>query len=73
MGCGYSRDDELEADAFAMTLVGIAGGDGLAGERLLKELAQRASVQRIGIASDYFATHPPLAERIANLRAMRQG
>src|SRR5438874_1632766 len=28
---------------------------------------------RVGIAGDYFATHPPLVERIANLRAKRQG
>src|SRR6266487_6254817 len=68
---GYSRSDELEADAFAVALVGTAGGDGLAAERLLEELAQR--VQSIGIAGDYFATHPPLAERVANLRAKRQG
>src|SRR3989454_4401406 len=35
MGCGYSRDDELEADAFAVALVGIAGGGPLGGGRPL--------------------------------------
>jgi len=73
LGGAYSRDDELEADAFAVALVGTAGGAGLAAERLLEELAQRASAQSVGIPGDYFATHPPLIERIANLRAKRQG
>ena len=67
---GYSRDDELEADAFAVALVGAAGGDKSAGERFLKEVAQRGSDESIGIAGDYFASHPPLTERIANLRAL---
>ena len=70
LGGSYSSDDELEADAFAVALVGTAGGDALAGERLLEELAQR--VQNVAIAGDYFATHPPLVERVANLRAKRQ-
>src|SRR6266480_3264190 len=39
LGGSYSSDDELEADAFAVALVGTAGGDALAGERLLEELA----------------------------------
>src|SRR5262245_57638882 len=57
--CGYySIDDELEADAFAVALVRTVGGDASAGERLLKELAQR--VQSVSIAANYFATHPPL-------------
>src|SRR6266481_4249342 len=73
LGGAYSRDDELEADAFAVALVGTAGGDALAGERLLEQVVQRASVQSIGITGDYFATHPPLMERVANLRAKRQG
>jgi len=69
----YSRDNELEADVFAVALVATAGGDGLAGERLLEKLVQRTSGQHVGIAGDYFATHPPLTERVANLRAKRQG
>jgi predicted Zn-dependent protease len=71
--CAYSREDELEADAFAVALVGTAGGDALAGERLLEKLAQRNSGQSVGIAGDYFATHPPLIQRVANLRAKRPG
>src|SRR3989441_5183873 len=71
LGDAYSRDEELEADAFAVALVGTAGGDALAGERLLEELAQRASAQSVGTPGYYFATHPPLIERIANLRSNR--
>jgi beta-barrel assembly-enhancing protease len=68
----FSRDDEFEADVFAAALVGTAGGDASAGERLLEKLAQGTSGQKsVGIAGDYLATHPPLMERIANLRARR--
>ena len=73
LSCAYSRDDELEADVFAVALVVTAGGDALAGERLLEKLAQGASGQSVSIAGDYLATHPPLMERVANLRARRRG
>jgi beta-barrel assembly-enhancing protease len=69
----YSKDEEFEADAFAVGLVRTAGGDGLAGEHWLENLAQRTSTQRVGTTGDYFATHPPLLERVANLRAKRRG
>src|SRR6266487_1849500 len=45
----YSRDAELEADAFAVALVTSAGGDALAGECLLEKIAQRVSVQSVSI------------------------
>jgi predicted Zn-dependent protease len=67
----YSRDDELEADVFAANLVRTAGGDAVAGERLLERLAPGAAGQSVGIAGDYLATHPPLMERVANLRGTR--
>ena len=73
LGCAYSKDDELEADVFAVALVGTAGGDALAGERLLERLAQGASGQSVSIMGDYLATHPPPMERVANLRARRRG
>ena len=73
LSCAYSREDELEADGFAVALVGTAGGDASAGERLLEKLAQATSRQSVGIAGEYLATHPPLMERIANLRARRAG
>jgi predicted Zn-dependent protease len=73
LGSAYSKDDEFEADAFAVALVKSAGGDALAGERLLEKFARRTSVQSVSIAGDYFANHPPPMERVANLRAKRQG
>jgi len=69
LGCAYSKQDEFEADAFAVALVEAAGGDAMAGERLLEELAPRTSAGTVGIAGNYFGTHPPLTERVANLRA----
>jgi predicted Zn-dependent protease len=69
----YSRDDEMEADAFAVALIRTAGGDALAGEHLLERLAQRTSRQSVGLAGDFFRMHPLLMERIANLRAKRAG
>jgi Zn-dependent protease with chaperone function len=73
LGRAYSRDDELEADVFAVALVGTAGGDALGGECLLEKLAQVTSGQSVGIAGEYLATHPPLMERVANLRARSRG
>jgi predicted Zn-dependent protease len=73
LGSGYSRDEELEADAFAASLLGTAGGDTLSGERLLDRLAQWASGQGVSIAGNYFASHPPFAERVTNLRLKRRG
>jgi Zn-dependent protease with chaperone function len=72
LGRAFSREDELEADAFAVALVGTAGGDALAGERLLEKLDQWTSGQSVSIAGEYLATHPPLIERVANLRARRR-
>ena len=72
LGSAYSRDDELEADVFAAALVGTAGGDALAGERLLEKLDQGTGGQSVGIAGDYLTTHPPFTERVANLRAKRR-
>ena len=69
----FSRDDELEADTFAVVLLRTAGGDPLAGEHLLEKLAQRTSGQSVGMVGEYLATHPPLTERVANLRARRPG
>ena len=71
LGSAYSKDDEFEADAFAVALVGTAGGDVFAGERLLERLAQLTSPRSVGLPGNYFATHPPLMERVANLRAKR--
>jgi beta-barrel assembly-enhancing protease len=64
----YSRDQELEADAFAVALVKTAGGDARAAERLLGKLAGLTPDRSIDIAGSYFATHPPLCERVAHLR-----
>jgi beta-barrel assembly-enhancing protease len=69
----FSRNDELAADVFAVTLVGTAGGDVLAGERLLGKLAHGTLGQGMGIAGEYLVTHPPFTERVAHLRAWRQG
>lgn len=64
----FSRDAELEADAFAVALIQRAGGDALAGERLLQKLADATSGRQAGIVGSYFATHPPISQRIAHLR-----
>lgn len=71
LASAYSKDEELEADAFAVALVRTAGGDAAAAERLLEKLAQRNAGQSVSVAGDYFATHPPLQERVAHLRAKR--
>ena len=69
----FSRADEMEADVFAEALVRTAGGDPLAGESLLENLAGGTSDQSVGIAWAYLATHPSLTDRVANLQAKRRG
>jgi len=64
----YSREDEFEADGFAVNLVKTAGGDAQAGAWLLEKLAQVTVSKGIAGLGSYFATHPPLLERIARLR-----
>ena len=73
LGRAYTTDEELEADTFAVGLVGTAGGDSSAADRLLEQLAQRTSLQSVGIAENYLAIHPPLPDRVANLCAKRHG
>jgi predicted Zn-dependent protease len=68
LSCAYSGEDELEADAFAVGLIRTAGGDGLSGERVLEKISSSG----LGIAGEYFATHPPITERVANLRAVER-
>ncbi len=67
----YSTEDELQADTFAAGLVATAGGDAGAGERLLSELDERGRGDAVLLGGSYFGTHPPLAERLANLRTQR--
>lgn len=67
----YSRENELEADAFAVSLIQTCGGDAAAGERLLEKLDQRVSPPDVALLGEYLATHPPLPERLAHLRATR--
>jgi predicted Zn-dependent protease len=63
----YSKDEEFEADTFATALAETAGGDASAGQHLFEELAELFS-RGAGLRQGYFSTHPPLSERISNLR-----
>jgi predicted Zn-dependent protease len=67
----YSRESELEADAFALALIRSCGGDLLAGEHFLNKLAGRQPSQSLATGTEYLATHPALGERIAQLRSAR--
>lgn len=62
---GYSRDLELEADDQGVHLAVAAGFDPAGGTRALRSL-ERVSTESKGL-SEYFASHPPLAERIGKL------
>ncbi len=64
----FSRDDELEADAFAITLLRKAGADVQAPEHLFEKLARLSRVPQPGLPAYYLATHPPFEERLAYLR-----
>jgi len=65
----YSKENELEADAFAIGLIKSAGGEPQAGERFLEKLEQWSSGQNVSVLGDYLASHPSPAARLASLRA----
>jgi predicted Zn-dependent protease len=67
----YSRENELEADAYAVSLIAASGGDALAGEQVLEKLIQRKPDSGTAGLGEYWATHPPLAERLAHMRSQR--
>jgi predicted Zn-dependent protease len=71
LGTAFSADNELEADRFAAALVGAAGGDPLAGTRLLERWDRTGAEPALRSAGPYFGTHPSLADRLANLRPGR--
>jgi predicted Zn-dependent protease len=65
----YSRDFEREADAYAVELLSGAGIH--AGH--LADILERMSTRTAGgLLPDYLSTHPPTAERLQALRAVRQ-
>jgi len=64
----YSRDQELEADAFAVRLLISAELDPLAGAVVLMRLAEHADEP--DVLSGYFSTHPPLSERTERIQRL---
>jgi beta-barrel assembly-enhancing protease len=66
----YSRDQELEADALGARLARAAGFDARAALRLLGRLPPAGPEAPL---AEYFATHPPVAERLAQLGRVLQG
>jgi len=62
----YSREQEIEADQFAVRLMLSAGMDPLAGAAVLGKLNDFADDP--GELSSYFSTHPPLTARIDRIR-----
>ena len=68
---GHSRESEKEADELALRLAVAAGFDSAGSISLLQR------IQNLGpdptLLGQYFASHPPAAERIARLRELRQG
>jgi predicted Zn-dependent protease len=62
---GYSREQELEADAFGVRVARAAGFDPAAARRVLVRLSVESAAEPL--LSGYFATHPPLDERLRHL------
>jgi Zn-dependent protease with chaperone function len=63
----YAREQEFEADDFGRRLTRAAGFDGTAGARMLGRLRDRHANELPNRLGDYFASHPPMDERIARL------
>ena len=62
---GYSREQELEADAFGVRVAQTAGYDPAGGRRVLVRLAAESAAQPL--LAGYFASHPPLEVRLRQL------
>lgn len=61
---GYSKSQEFQADALALTLMANAGYDPAAMESMLKEMKSRQNGSKAG----FYRTHPTPDERIENVR-----
>jgi beta-barrel assembly-enhancing protease len=64
----HSREAEFEADEFGVKIAVAGGYDPTAALRLLQRLGTPRSKPEC--ISDYFASHPPEAERMAAIRAV---
>jgi Zn-dependent protease with chaperone function len=64
----YGRDQEFDADQFGTRLASAAGFAPGGGARLLGRLQRDVETVPGSRLAAYFASHPPLAERIAALR-----
>lgn len=69
----YSREQEFDADDLGLRLALAAGFDPGGGPRLLGRLRAFSQTPDAADLGVYFATHPPLDERIARLRARARG
>jgi predicted Zn-dependent protease len=68
---GYSREQELEADAFGARAARAAGFAPDGARRLLVRLAAESAAEPL--LSGYFASHPPLNERLRHLETPPAG
>jgi predicted Zn-dependent protease len=68
---GYSREQELEADAFGARLAAAAGFDATGVRRVLVRLAAESAAEPL--LGGYFASHPPLAERLRQIESLTPG
>ncbi len=66
----YSREQEFDADDLGMRLAVASGLNPSGGPRLLERLSVFAGAADGPDLSTYFATHPPLGERIAKLKGL---
>ena len=66
LASAYSRDQELEADYFGAKLAHAAGYDPRGAIRALSRL-QELETSSKSLASEYFASHPPIGDRIDRL------
>ena len=64
----HSRDDEFEADVFGTRLAAAADFVPGAGPRLLDRLRPLGASSDQPALAAYFASHPPIPERVARLR-----
>jgi predicted Zn-dependent protease len=66
----YSREQEFDADALGARLAAAGGCDQEGGPGLLGRLKARCATPDAADLGAYFASHPPLDERIGRLRRL---
>ena len=69
---GHSQENEFEADTLGALLMRAAGFTPAGTTRLLERIGRLDRSSDLGSLGEYFSTHPPVRDRVLNLRRQLQ-